>query len=88
MTNGRNALKKPATKILMENKRMNNDVKKIQSQYQSEFDHHYACWACNHNGWRKQKRMNHKIAMKKDRRIAKNKLRRVNAYESIYNFSW
>lgn len=50
---------------------MNNDVKKIQSQYQSEFSHLYCCWAINHNGWCKAKRMNHKNAMKKDWRIAK-----------------
>ena len=53
---------------------MNNNAKKMQSQYQSEFSHHYCCWALNHNGWAKQKRMNHKIAMKKDRRIAKKEI--------------
>lgn len=59
---------------------MNNDVKKIQSQYQSEFSHLYCCWAINHNGWRKQKRMNHKMAMAKDRRIAKSEINK-----SLYN---
>ena len=59
---------------------MNDDVKKVQAQYQDEFDHHYACWAINHNGWRKQKRMNHKNAMKKDRRIAKSEINK-----SLYN---
>ena len=54
---------------------MKNTLNKIQHQYLDEFDHRYACWAINHNGWRKAKRMNHKIAMAKDRRIAKKEAR-------------
>jgi hypothetical protein len=36
--------------------------------YQCEFDHHYCCWALNHNGWRKMKRSNRKIFKQKFRR--------------------
>ena len=36
--------------------------------WQSEFDHHYACWANNHNGWAKMKKMNRRLAKKKERR--------------------
>lgn len=35
---------------------------------QSEFDHRYAAWAVNHNGWRKMKRKNRKLFKKKFRR--------------------
>ena len=34
----------------------------------TNFDKEYACWACNHNGWRKAK--------KKWRRIGKKRIRR------------
>ncbi|WP_332653139.1 hypothetical protein [Chryseobacterium sp.] len=30
--------------------------------YQSEFSHQYACWANNHNGWSKMKKLNSRIA--------------------------
>lgn len=36
--------------------------------YQSEFDHHWACWANNHMGWAKMKKANKKIAKKRLRR--------------------
>lgn len=35
---------------------------------QSEFDHHWACWANNHMGWAKMKKNNKKIAKKRLRR--------------------
>ena len=35
-----------------------------------EFSHRYACWANNHNGWAKSKKMNKKIAKKKLKRIS------------------
>ena len=47
---------------------------KIQNIYkgfldwQSEFDHHWACWANNHMGWAKMKKANKKIAKKRLRR--------------------
>ncbi len=36
--------------------------------WQSEFDHHYACWASNHRGWAKMKKFNKSLAKKKERR--------------------
>lgn len=36
--------------------------------YQSEFSHHWACWANNHMGWTKMKKSNKKIAKKRLRR--------------------
>ena len=33
--------------------------------WQSEFDHRYACWAKNHNGWAKAKKFNKKIAKRR-----------------------
>ena len=44
------------------------DMLKKLLPYQSEFSHRYATWACNHNGWRKMKKAN--------RRLAKNRLKR------------
>lgn len=40
-------------------------------EYQSEFSHLFASWAVNHNGWRKMKKLNKKIAKKRERRFAK-----------------
>ena len=34
---------------------------------QSEFDHRWACWANNHNGWSKMKKLNRKLFKKKFR---------------------
>ena len=33
--------------------------------YQSPFSHYFACWANNHNGWRKMKKTNKKRAKKR-----------------------
>lgn len=41
-------------------KRANTYKGKLNSQ--SEFSHHYACWANNHRGWAKMKKANKKIA--------------------------
>lgn len=38
--------------------------------YQSEFDHRWACWANNHNGWAKMKKLNKRIAKKRLRRVS------------------
>lgn len=35
---------------------------------QSEFDHKYACWANNHNGWAKMKKANKRLAKRRLRR--------------------
>lgn len=36
---------------------------------QGEFSRRYACWAMNHRGWAKMKRMNRRIAKKRLRRV-------------------
>ena len=33
--------------------------------WQSEFDHHYACWANNHMGWAKAKKANKRLAKRR-----------------------
>lgn len=33
--------------------------------WQSEFDHKYACWANNHNGWAKAKKFNKRVAKRR-----------------------
>lgn len=40
--------------------------------YQSEFSHLFAAWANNHNGWSKMKKLNKKVAKKRERRFVKN----------------
>ena len=45
--------------------------RKIYKPYlnpQSLFDRYCACWACNHNGWAKMKRLNRRIAKRRMRR--------------------
>lgn len=32
---------------------------------QSEFSHRYACWANNHRGWAKMKKINRRLAKRK-----------------------
>ena len=46
-----------------------SEIKKRQysDRWQSEFSHKYACWAINHNGWRKMKKKNRKLFKKKFR---------------------
>ena len=44
---------------------MADKFKLLSKQYQSEFDHKYACWASNHRGWQKMKKRNKRIARKK-----------------------
>ena len=41
--------------------------RQYSDNYQSEFSHKYACWANNHNGWRKMKKKNRKLFKKKFR---------------------
>ena len=47
------------------------NIYKPHLEYQSEFDHHYACWANNHRGWAKMKKQNKKLAKKRLRRATK-----------------
>lgn len=41
------------------------NIYKGKLDYQSEFSHHFACWANNHRGWAKMKKSNKKIAKKR-----------------------
>lgn len=41
--------------------------RQYSDNYQSEFSHMHACWANNHNGWRKMKKKNRKLFKKKFR---------------------
>ena len=47
-----------------------NEISRRQysNRKQSEFSHHCACWASNHNGWSKMKKLNRKLFKKKFRR--------------------
>lgn len=38
---------------------------KAYLNYESEFSHHCACWAANHNGWAKMKKANKRIAKRR-----------------------
>lgn len=42
--------------------------------YQSEFSHLFAAWANNHNGWSKMKKLNKKVAKKRERRFVRNNM--------------
>lgn len=33
--------------------------------WQSEFSHKHACWAINHGGWRKMKKLNKRVAKRR-----------------------
>ena len=39
--------------------------------WQSEFDHHFACWASNHRGWAKMKKSNKRLAKRAECRFWK-----------------
>lgn len=41
---------------------MKNGYKKYLTKDQSEFSHRWACWANNHNGWAKAKKLNKRLA--------------------------
>ena len=43
---------------------------------QSWFDKKYACWANNHNGWRKMKKKNRRLFKKKFRRETEKEIER------------
>lgn len=46
-----------------------SEIKRRQysDKRQSEFSHHCACWAINHNGWAKMKKKNRRLFKKKFR---------------------
>ena len=54
---------------------MRNELKRLFKRDQSEFDHKYACWASNHNGWSKQKKLNRKIARKRYDKLLQDELK-------------
>lgn len=42
--------------------------KRYNDSWLDEFEHKYACWANNHNGWAKAKKRNKRLAKKRDKR--------------------
>ena len=42
-----------------------SNIYKGKIPYQSEFDHHFACWANNHRGWAKMKKFNKRLAKRR-----------------------
>lgn len=52
---------------------MTDFIKKLLP-WQSEFDHRYACWAKNHNGWAKAKRSNRKLAKSRMKRVVQKQM--------------
>ena len=49
--------------------------------WQSEFDHHYACWANNHQGWAKMKKGNKRLAKRREERNWKKEAYSIGAYD-------
>ena len=47
-----------------------------QLSYEDKFDRKYACWAVNHNGWRKRKRLNRRAARRALKRLNEEAIRR------------
>lgn len=44
-----------------------NNTYKGFLRWQSDFSHHYACWAHNHRGWAKMKKFNKRLAKRRMR---------------------
>lgn len=42
--------------------------------WQSEFDHHFACWARNHRGWSKMKKYNKRLAKRREKRALRKEI--------------
>ena len=42
-----------------------NNIYKGHIDFQSEFDHRFACWANNHNSWAKMKKFNKRLAKRR-----------------------
>ena len=62
-------------------------VYKGHLDYQSNFDRKYACWANNHRGWTKMKKLNKRIAKKRlkaDEPIVLMKDFAPSAYQYLY----
>ena len=43
--------------------------------WQDEFEHRFACWANNHNGWAKAKKSNKRLAKRRERRVVEMEIR-------------
>lgn len=43
--------------------------------WQDEFEHRFACWANNHNGWAKAKKSNKRLAKKREKRELEKEMR-------------
>ena len=43
-------------------------------EFQSEFDHRFACWTNNHRGWAKMKKLNKRLAKKRLKRCIKKEM--------------
>lgn len=55
--------------------------RQFSDRSQSLFSKKYACWANNHNGWSKMKKMNRKLFKKKFKRETEREINRY--YEDI-----
>ena len=54
-----------------------NQIYKPYLNPQSAFDHYYAAWSSNHNGWSKMKKLNRRIAKKRMRRAEQKRIQEV-----------
>ena len=59
------------------NKKKQN-IYKESLPFESEFDHHYACWAFNHNGWAKMKKFNKRLAKRREKEKLRKELNNIN----------
>lgn len=51
--------------------------RQYSDRFQSEFSHHYACLANNHNGWAKMKKKNRRLFKKKFREETRKEIESV-----------
>lgn len=49
----------------------------------SEFDHQFACWANNHNGWSKMRSANRRRAKRREKRKAEQNMTRYEDFGVI-----
>lgn len=57
------------------------------NDHYSEFDRRFACWANNHNGWRKAKKKWRKIGKKRIRREVQNEVKEYESEEMNNDFN-
>jgi hypothetical protein len=46
--------------------------------WESEFDHRWACWANNHNGWARMKKFNKKVTKHREKQILDKEMKKEN----------